>query len=468
VLPRADWFIHFWRSSGGSCLDSWFSILSDHFDHHPKSECKMQTRPNSQHTKSNNSSREFNLSATVDAMKTYTFLAAASAVWCSTSARAYTLTVASLRHQGKAVSWGTRPPLARNVAAIQPFAPLLSSASYNDQVADADDQASAEISRLRSMAAKLRAEAAALESAKQAETLAATERAFASFDLDVDGTVSLAELKSGLERNLKMTLSEARVQQMMQKLDKSGDGVLKLSEFVTVAQMRWQLEALIREEKHLAREAAKQAAYEAEIEAQLDLVNNRPPTATDKLVSILPYLFPLLDGLYYAVPFLLKNLDTSLLVYALGSLFVLFHKIPYGGLLAFFALSALSSNMRVNRLVRFNMHQAILLDISLFFPRLASSLFGLLVGDLVSLGPQLEELYDTAIFGVLAMCLGYSVISSVAGLLPDKIPLISEASLHRMDNTSFEIVPFDSKNKNQERKLISKQKQDEKDQKDEE
>jgi Chloroplast import apparatus Tic20-like/EF-hand domain pair len=369
-----------------------------------------------------------------------------------------------------------RPLLARNAATFQPFAPLLSSASSEDRLPDTtvDDQTSAEISRLRSMAAKLRAEAAALESEKQAEILAATERAFASFDLDADGTVSLAELKSGLERTLKMTLSEARVQQLLQKLDTSGDGVLQPSEFVTVDQMRNTLEALIRDEKQLAREAAKQAAYEAEIsaalQAQLDLINDQPPTATDKLVSVLPYLFPLLDGLQYAAPVLLKNTDNPL-VQAVGLLYTLYRTIPFGGFIAFFALSTLSNNMRINRLVRFNMQQAIFLDISLFFPGLAASLIGLLVGNSVSLDPQLVDLSSTAIFGVLALCLGYSVISSVAGVLPDKIPLISEAALRRIpsaDNITFEIVPFDSKNKNQERKLISKKKQDEKDEKDEE
>ena len=86
----------------------------------------------------------------------------------------------------------------------------------------------------------------------------------------------------------------------MSVFDSSGDGTLKLDDFVTVDRFRNQLESLVREEKRLSSEAdaeAKRKEQEALFaEAKLEFLNEKPPTNTDKLVSILPYLFPLLDG----------------------------------------------------------------------------------------------------------------------------------------------------------------------------
>ena len=54
------------------------------------------------------------------------------------------------------------------------------------------------------MAAKLRAEAAALEADKANQLALAAEKAFRKFDINLDGEVSLSELKAGLEKELKV------------------------------------------------------------------------------------------------------------------------------------------------------------------------------------------------------------------------------------------------------------------------
>jgi hypothetical protein len=228
-----------------------------------------------------------------------------------------------------------------------------------------------EIDRLKIMAAKLRAEAAALEAGRAQELADAAERAFRKFDTDQDGEISLTELKAGLEKSFKTELSEKRVQDLLADFDKSGDGKLQLDEFVGVEKFRNRLEALARDEKATAIEMAKAAKMEEEasklLEARMEMINDKPPSGTDKLVSVLPYLLPLLDGLQFAGHLVNDNPDNVLSGIALA-MFTLYQSVPFGGLIAYFALSSLSGNPTINRLVRFNMQQAIFVDIALFFP----------------------------------------------------------------------------------------------------
>lgn len=72
---------------------------------------------------------------------------------------------------------------------------------YNAEEDDAQDN---EIERLKKMAAKLRAEAAALEADKAKQLAEAAENAFNKFDINSDGEISLSELKLGLEKELKV------------------------------------------------------------------------------------------------------------------------------------------------------------------------------------------------------------------------------------------------------------------------
>jgi len=69
-----------------------------------------------------------------------------------------------------------------------------------------DNAQDSEIERLKNMAAKLRAEAASLEADKANQLAEAAEKAFQKFDSNDDGVVSLSELKTGLEKELKVCL----------------------------------------------------------------------------------------------------------------------------------------------------------------------------------------------------------------------------------------------------------------------
>lgn len=224
----------------------------------------------------------------------------------------------------------------------------------------------------------------------------------------------------------------------MEVFDKSGDGALKLDEFVTVDRFRNQLEALAREEKRLASEAeqeSKRREQEALLaEAKLEFLNEKEPTTSDKIISVLPYLFPLMDGLQYG-RFLLGADDAGAnpFVIVLALLYSLYRSIPFSGFVAFFALNFLSGNPSLNRLVRFNMQQAIFLDIALIFPSLILGLGGLVSGAVGSpVTNAAGEIFSDVIFGSLLLILAYCAGSSLLGKEPSSIPIISYAVKERM------------------------------------
>lgn len=336
---------------------------------------------------------------------------------------------------------------------------------YNTEADDAQDN---EIERLKKMAAKLRAEAASLEADKAKQLAEAAQKAFNKFDVNSDGEVSLAELKIGLEKELKTEISEKRVKELMDVFDSSGDGALQLDEFVTVDKFRNQLESLAREEKRLAVEAEQESKRQEQeallAEAKLEFLNDKEPTTSDKLVSVLPYLFPLMDGLQYG-RFLLASDDAGAnpLVVIVALLYSLYRSIPFSGFAAFFALNFLSGNPSLNRLVRFNMQQAIFLDIALFFPSLLIGLGGLILGNVPGLNLPAAggELFSDVIFGTLLLTLTYCVGSSLLGKEPSSIPIVSQSVKDRMptidmfdDNGQF--VPSESRGEKDDDKSDNK------------
>merc|ERR1711966_143567 len=187
---------------------------------------------------------------------------------------------------------------------------------------------------------------------------------------------------------------EDRVRRLMDDLDASGDGRLQPDEFICIGQFRNRLEAMADAERRQEMEARRAAQKEAEIaqlvESQLELINDKPPSGTDRIVSVLPYLLPLMDGLSY------------------GKFFLAGHA--------------------ANPLVRFNAQQAIYLDVALFLPGLVATLAGAASAGLgVAIPPGLGELGSAAVFAPLAVAVGYSAVSSLLGATPDKIPFLSEA-----------------------------------------
>ena len=200
-----------------------------------------------------------------------------------------------------------------------------------------------------------------------------------------EGSTKTMTVKAGLEKSLKVELSDKRVAELMKEFDASGDGALQIDEFVGVDKFRNRLEALSREEKRLAVEAKKMAQKEAEVadlfQAKMKILNDGKPTNLDKVLSVLPYLLPLMDGLQYG-RFLLgaEGAEANPFVAVLAVLYGLYRAIPFSGFIAYFGLNFLGGNPSINRLVRYNMQQAIYIDIALFFPGLLTAVLGFILG----------------------------------------------------------------------------------------
>jgi hypothetical protein len=193
---------------------------------------------------------------------------------------------------------GPRIALSRPGFAIPPAPKTLRLATANGALGDRN--ADNEVERLRAMAKKLREEATTLGAEQARKVSESTQKAFSKFDLNKDGTISVDELKAGLEKAFKHEITEGRIEKLVDKFDQNGDGILQMDEFVSVDQLRNQLDALIREEKGIELEESKrvQQAEESEklSEMRMAILNDGEPTTTDKIVSVAPYVLPLLDA----------------------------------------------------------------------------------------------------------------------------------------------------------------------------
>jgi hypothetical protein len=168
-------------------------------------------------------------------------------------------------------------------------------------------------------------------------------------------------------------------------------------------------------------------------------------------VSLIPYLFPLVDSIQFGQYMLNKEIDTPLVGFV-TTVYAIYQAVPFSGLFAFFALNFLSGNMALNRLVRFNMQQAILVDIALIIPGLLGGLATYILPNVlgIPIQPEMVVQASTLTFLLTSAVIIYSCASSLAGQVPDKIPIISERVEKRvptadMFNEKGEFVGRDGK-----------------------
>ncbi|HEY9735163.1 MAG TPA: Tic20 family protein [Trichocoleus sp.] len=146
----------------------------------------------------------------------------------------------------------------------------------------------------------------------------------------------------------------------------------------------------------------------------------RGPAITDRVWASLPYLLPLVDGVLFGEYLFRQFPALQIFLVPLAPLMVL--NSGFFGLIVFFLIFLLVvRNSNINRFIRFNAMQAILLDIVLIICRVVLQILGpTLQGGLI-----IETLMNVVFLGMLAAVV-YSVVQTVRGEYAE-IPTISEA-----------------------------------------
>lgn len=143
-------------------------------------------------------------------------------------------------------------------------------------------------------------------------------------------------------------------------------------------------------------------------------------TVSDRIFACLPYLLPLIEVLNFGAFLLAQFPPLQVLFLPLVPLVAIYYGIPFGGMIIFFALFALVvRNETISHFIRFNVMQAILLDIVIFLFSILIKLVG------IAGGFAIETLSTTIFLGIVAAVV-YSVLQSLMGRYAE-IPAISDA-----------------------------------------
>jgi len=315
-------------------------------------------------------------------------------------------------------------------------------ASAEDTLLEA--RAAAEAAKLELEAAKLRAEAEELETAAVAERRRSTARRL----LNGSAAIGAATLKRRLKEELELDITDEGLNSLFEAVgrnpdsavmyfeDLAGETFSKSLEAAAAAaraeQRRLQLEEQERARKE-AEAARKRRAEEADVMAAVsmeDFEENDDRGVATRLLACLAYLLPLTDALQFGLPLVDFVPDLIPFFVNLTSLNQLINAIPFGSLIIFIMLTALANNRELPRLLRFNLQQAVLLDVFLFIPSILASLASLAFGN------EGDVSEDIGLF-VFVLLLGTVVYSVVCTLLlgqdPEGVPVVSDATKRGID-----------------------------------
>ena len=141
----------------------------------------------------------------------------------------------------------------------------------------------------------------------------------------------------------------------------------------------------------------------------------------DRAFAAAVYFFPITDGFQFGKFIYAQVPPIGAVAQAIYPSIQAFDAIPFSGIIFFFGLSALSRNPGLSRFLRFNLQQAILLDIAFIIPGFVGS-----AGQSFPL--ILQETGCNTIFYMMILAIGYSWYSIAQGKAPDQIPIVSDAA----------------------------------------
>ncbi|CAN0139809.1 unnamed protein product [Discosporangium mesarthrocarpum] len=165
--------------------------------------------------------------------------------------------------------------------------------------------------------------------------------------------------------------------------------------------------------------------------------NNAPPTIADRFLSTLLNLLHLTDSLSYSGHIFSTFLEQLEVFSPLVAIQLAYRAIPFSHLIAFFGLQFLATKPEVNKLVRFNLRQAVNIDVALFFPPLLGLLAKIVVGDDPTGNlPPLANAGSDIVFAAVVLAVLYSCVSSALGIIPTKLPVLGKMNRENPDRDS--------------------------------
>ena len=146
----------------------------------------------------------------------------------------------------------------------------------------------------------------------------------------------------------------------------------------------------------------------------------------DRVVALLPYLVPLLDGLRYSRFFFQQFPQTIFLLQPLQPLASMYYRIPFAGVISFFAIyMGLAENQTMSRFVRFNAMQAIIVDVCLVLPGMIE--YVLSPGRMSGAAMEMYKLCYNCVWVVVLAAFCLAAVGCLSGQM-FKLPLVGDAA----------------------------------------
>ncbi|KAA0065731.1 hypothetical protein IC582_014713 [Cucumis melo] len=152
--------------------------------------------------------------------------------------------------------------------------------------------------------------------------------------------------------------------------------------------------------------------------------NNNSADGPDRLISAICYFYPFFDGVQYGKYVITQYTPFQVLIQPLVPAIRVFKSFPLNSFLVFLTLYfVVVRNPNFSRYVRFNIMQAIVLDVLLIFPDLLERSFNPRGG----IGLDLVMSLDSTVFLFLLICLIYGSSSCLLGQIP-RLPIVADAA----------------------------------------
>jgi len=310
-----------------------------------------------------------------------------------------------------------------------------------DESADVDEQVQA----LERQAAMLRDSAIKLQETQdetRSERLSKKKRMlFLEFDTDKSGGVDAKELIAGWKEFTNVDLSADMAARTIAAHDLNNSGVLEFEEFdvkcLQATMETFRAEDLAKE--FAARQAEDKLKKEQEVKeyyASLDdAITRQQPGETGnddsgfvtRMLSAAAYLLPLVDAVRYGLVIGFLFPSTMDFFVPLVELYRAQETIPYASLIIFLLMQFLAGRKELPSLLRFNLYQAVRLDITLFIPALVKVGAGQFIPD-ENLSAVVTLACGVLAFMQIFFAVSYSVANVTAGVAPRMIPYASAAA----------------------------------------